>query len=341
MGQRGSPQLPFTRQIWGRGWRGRKMPLGARTLCLGTPGCGGSGVTHSVPLLSWLLDALSWWSPWSYRSRGTRQPVAALGQQRGQAWWQVVAEGHLSPLLWTPCTPTQDITGSPGGPGCPGRPCGDKSSDQHPLRAVTGRIWGHEAPPQLQGGTPKHLPPLQGPLYRPARGQSKGVRGCTPLPAPCVGKTRSPRCPLSPPLARGRSPWGTPRRRALAPAPAGETRGGRINPGRENPKTTPPMGAAPPGGCPTPHPGGDDGAEVVGELPLQLLQRATAGEDEAGVLGRHHVPQLLPVRPLQAHRQHPHPCASSTLSAPTGAPWGSSSRGDPVLRAPRPPHPQP
>lgn len=195
----GAARLPLTKQIWGRGWRGRNMPLGARTLCLGTPGFGDNGVTHSVPLLSWLLDALSWWSPWSYRSRGARQPVAALGQQRRQAWWQVVAEGHLSPLLWTPCTPTQDITGSPGGPGCPGRPCGDKSSDQHPLRAVTGRIWGHEAPPQLQGGTPKHLPPLQCPLYRPARGQSKGVRGCTPLPAPCVGKTRSPRCPLSPP----------------------------------------------------------------------------------------------------------------------------------------------
>lgn len=242
MGQRGFPQLPLTKQIWGRGWRGRKRTLGARTMCLGTPGCGGSGGTHSVPLLSWLLDALSWWSPWSYRSRGAWQPVAALGQQRRQAWWQVVAEGHLSPppLHPVPCTPTQDITGSPGGPGCPGRPCGDKSSDQHPLRAVTGRIWGHEAPPQLQGGTPKHLPPLQGPLYRPARGQSKGVRGCTPLPAPRVGKTRSPRCPLSPPLARGRSPWGTARRRALAPAPAGETRGGRINPGRENPKTTPP-----------------------------------------------------------------------------------------------------
>lgn len=232
----GLPPAPSSPgEFWGRGWRGRKRPPGARSLCLRTPGCAGRGLLTLSPFFPGCSTLSpggprgptgpggpgSPWRPWDSREdrlggrwwprdacplhccgKGCADPCPGTHPPAGQGDTGAV----MSPT--SPRTPKQDITGSPGGPGCPVRPCGpcgDKASDQHPLRAVTSRIWVTKTP-QLQGGTPKHLPPLQGPLYRPARGQSKGVRGCTPLPAPrsaphcadAVGTTRSPRCPLSP-----------------------------------------------------------------------------------------------------------------------------------------------
>lgn len=58
---------------------------------------------------------------------------------------------------------------------------------------------------------------------------------------------------------------------------------------------------------PAPYPGRDDGAEVIGELSLQLSQGTAAVVDVPRVLPGHHAPELLTVCSLQSHRQHPDP----------------------------------
>jgi len=107
--------------------------------------------------------------------------------------------------------------------------------------------------------------------------------------------------------AWGCSPWGTAQRRAsvLPLVPAGRTREAHVTP--EVGEAPGPPGAAPPRhprGTLAPYPRGDDGAEVVGELSLQLCQGTAIVIDVPRVLAGDHAPELLPVCPLQAHRQH-------------------------------------